>query len=87
MRIRLKHIVVLITILSFCAIGLGFYLIDSNTNTAHKLIGSGTAGLFLIAMPIFLYKESKRRKVQDYMLTEENIRKMQEKGPKKSENQ
>ena len=54
---------------------------------ANKYIGFGTVGLFLIAMPIFLIKESKNRKVKDYMLTEENIRKMQGKDPKKPENQ
>lgn len=87
MHIKLKHIVILITLASFGAIGYGFYILEDMPQIAHKFIGSGTVGLFLIAMPLFLYKESKRRKVQDYMLTEENIRKMQGKEPKKSENQ
>jgi len=54
---------------------------------AHKYIGFGTAGLFLLAMPLFLYKESKGKKMNDYMLTEENIRKMRGKERKKPENQ
>jgi hypothetical protein len=44
-------------------------------------------GLFLVAMPMFLIIESRGKKMKDYMLTEENLRKMQGKGPKKSENQ
>lgn len=87
MLIKLKHLVLIITLASFGAIGYGFFIIDKEAEKAHKYIGSGTVGLFLIAMPLFLYKESKRRKVEDYMLTEENIRKMQGKTPKKPENQ
>ncbi len=52
---------------------------------ANKFIGGGTAVLFLVAMPLFLYKEGKGKKINDYMLTEENIRKMQGKEPKKTE--
>jgi hypothetical protein len=38
-------------------------------------------------MPLFLYKESKGKKMNDYMLTEENIRKMRGKEGEKPENQ
>jgi len=41
----------------------------------------------LSTMPLFLIIESRGKKVQDYMLTEENLRKMQGKKPKKSDNQ
>ncbi|MEO0901817.1 MAG: hypothetical protein AAFY00_07240, partial [Bacteroidota bacterium] len=34
-------------------------------------------GLFLVAMPLFLIKESKGKKMKDYMLNKENIEKMQ----------
>ena len=46
---------------------------------AHKFIGFGTAGIFLLAMPIFLIGASKNKDVKDYMLTKENILKMREK--------
>ena len=87
MQIRLKHIILLIVLGSLGAIFYGFSLREEHSQIANKYIGFGTVGLFLIAMPLFLIKESKTRKVKDYMLTEENIRKMQGKLPKKSENQ
>lgn len=87
MRIKLKHIILLIVLASLGAIIYGFSLEEEQSQIANKYIGFGTVGLFLIAMPLFLVKESKTRKVKDYMLTEENIRKMQGKLPKKSENQ
>ncbi|WP_297705841.1 hypothetical protein [uncultured Eudoraea sp.] len=87
MPVKLKHIVLLIVLASLGSIIYGFSLEEEHSQVANKCIGFGTVGLFLIAMPLFLIKESKNRKVKDYMLNEENIRKMQGKDPKKSENQ
>ncbi|MGB5358920.1 MAG: hypothetical protein WBN27_03135 [Eudoraea sp.] len=87
MQIRFKHIILLIVLVSLGAIFYGFSLGEEHAQMANKYIGFGTVGLFLIAMPLFLIKESKTRKVKDYMLTEENIRKMQGKSPKTPENQ
>ncbi|MGB5229246.1 MAG: hypothetical protein WBN55_13350 [Eudoraea sp.] len=87
MQIRFKHIILLIVLGSLGAIFYGFSLGEEHAQMANKYIGFGTVGLFLIAMPLFLIKESKTRKVKDYMLTEENIRKMQGKSPKTPENQ
>lgn len=81
----MKYIITLVVIASFSAIGYGYSLDDSQDSLANKYIGSGTLSLFLIAMPLFLYKESKGKKMNDYMLTEENVRKMQGKPPKKTE--
>jgi hypothetical protein len=46
---------------------------------ANKYIGFGVVGLFLLAMPLFLITESRGKNMKDYMLTDENIRKMREK--------
>ncbi|WP_375326073.1 hypothetical protein [Flagellimonas sp. GZD32] len=86
MKIKLKYIVILITLASFASIIYGFNL-EEGDSLAPKFIGGGTIGLFLIAMPLFLYKESKGKNMKDYMLTKENIAKMQEKERKKPENQ
>lgn len=82
---KLKYFVVFVVLASFGAIIYGFTLDETQEALANKYIGSGTIGLFLIAMPLFLYKESKGRKFKDYMLTDENVRKMQGKPPRESE--
>tara|TARA_R110000868_G_scaffold82956_7_gene234027 strand:+ start:6720 stop:6977 length:258 start_codon:yes stop_codon:yes gene_type:complete len=84
---KLKYFITLIFLASVTAIIYGFYIKEAQINLAHKCIGFGTVGIFLIAMPLFLFKESKGKKVKDYMLTEENIRKMQGKKSEKTDNQ
>ncbi|MEJ1221670.1 hypothetical protein [Sediminicola sp. 1XM1-17] len=84
---KLKYIIVAILLASLGSIIYGFTLMDANPLLGNKYIGFGTVGIFLIAMPLFLIKESKGKKVKDYMLTEENIRKMQAKNEEKPDNQ
>lgn len=86
MKIKLKHIIFLIMMASFGLIGYGFSLEEEHPD-AQRYIGGGTVGLFLVAMPLFLWKESQGKNMKDYMLTKENIKKMQEKERKKTENQ
>ncbi|WP_343487089.1 hypothetical protein [Allomuricauda sp. d1] len=76
---KLKYIIVLIVLASAASIIYGFTLKPTEPEKAHKLIGAGTVGLFLVAMPLFLIKESKGKKMKDYMLTKENIEKMKKK--------
>lgn len=83
MVFKSKYIVTTIVLLSLGAIVYGFIIIDENPALGNKCIGFGTVGLFLLAMPLFLLRESRGKKVKDYMLTEENIRKMREKEEKK----
>ncbi len=83
----MKYLILLIVLTSLGAIIYGFTIQEENLILANKYIGFGTAGLFLLAMPLFLYKESKGKKMNNYMLTEENIRKMQGKKSEKPENQ
>ncbi|MFK5971769.1 MAG: hypothetical protein QM485_00640 [Flavobacteriaceae bacterium] len=84
---KLKYIVVFVVLASVAAIIYGFTLEEAEMVLANKCIGFGTAGIFLVAMPLFLFKESKGKNMKDYMLTEENIRKMQGKEIEKPENQ
>lgn len=82
---KFNHIILLVLVVSFASIIYGFTLKSENATIAHKYIGSGTAGLFLVAMPLFLYKESQKGKqMKDYMLTKENIEKMQRKEREKT---
>lgn len=84
---KLKYLIVLIVLASFTAIIYGFTIKAEEEPLSHKFIGFGTLGLFFVAMPLFLYKESKGKKMKDYMLTEENIMKMREKERKNPDNQ
>jgi len=71
----MKYIILLITVVAFTSIILGFTL---NVDYAQKLIGFGVAGLFFIAFPLFSYYRWKDKDVKDYMLTKENLDKMRE---------
>ncbi|MBT8308063.1 MAG: hypothetical protein KJN85_14080 [Maribacter sp.] len=82
----MKYIIGLIVLVSVIAIIYGFSIQEEEMALANKYIGFGTAGLFLVAMPLFLYKESKGKKMNDYMLTEKNIRKMRGEDSEKPEN-
>ena len=84
---KFKHIIVLIVLASFASIIYGFTLKETDEVLGHRYIGIGTVGLFLVAMPLFLIKESKGKKMKDYMLTKENIEKMNKKERDKSKNQ
>lgn len=80
-------------IILFCilviSMGLGFYL----RYTDKLILGDRVIGITILAavfvlMPMFLYYRWKGRKVQDYMLTEDNIKKMRDfNESKNSENQ
>lgn len=84
---KFKYIITLIVIASLASITYGFVSNTIEPELAHKFIGMGTVGLFLIAMPLFLIKESKGKKMKDYMLNKENIEKMREKEAERSKNQ
>lgn len=84
---KMKYLIIAIVLASFAAIIYGFQLKGTEEATGHQFIGFGTIGLFLVAMPLFLYKESKGKKMKDYMLNEENIMKMRNKERKNRDNQ
>ncbi|WP_209400776.1 hypothetical protein [Pseudozobellia sp. WGM2] len=83
----MKYLITLIIIASFTSIVYGFTIQSEAPVASNKLIGFGTVGIFLVAMPLFLIKHSKGKKMKDYMLTEENIKKMRQKSSEKPENQ
>ena len=84
---KLKYLIVIIVLASFASIIYGFAIQSEEDDVANKYIGFGTMGLFFVAMPLFLYKESKGKKMKDYMLNEENIMKMRNKERKNTDNQ
>lgn len=69
----MKHIVLIFFIVSIGLILTGFLL---DLEYSEKLIGFGTAGLFLVVFPLFSYYRWKDKDIKDYMLTKENLDKM-----------
>lgn len=69
----MKYLIWFLFITSLALI-LGGYFLDVDHN--EKLIGSGVVVLFFIVFPLFSYYRWKDKKVEDYMLTKENIDKM-----------
>ena len=80
----MKYVIALVAIASFASIVYGFSIQEEATALANKYIGFGTLSLFLVAMPLFLITESKGKKMKDYMLTDENLKKMRARNSKKS---
>ena len=71
----MKYIIFFFLLISLTLILCGYFI---ETPYAQKLIGFGVIGLFLIVFPLFSYYRWKDKKVQDYMLTKENLDKMRE---------
>ena len=76
----MKYLIPILTIIALGSIACGFIL---NLEYSEKLIGFGVAGLFLIVFPLFSYRHWKGKKLQDYMLTKENLDKMRNREKKK----
>ncbi len=72
----MKYIIGLLFIASVGSIISGFIL--KPDAISEKLIGYGVIGLFIFVIPLFTYHRWKDRKVNDYMLTKENIEKMRD---------
>ena len=68
--------VLILFIASIVIILIGF-LLDLEPDVSNRLKGLGTVMIFFVVMPLFLLIESPGKKIKDYMLTEENIIKMQ----------
>lgn len=69
-----------------CLISIVYGLIikEMDPVLGNSYIGFGTLFLFLVAMPLFIFSESRGKKLDDYMLNEKNIRRMRAKTEKDS---
>lgn len=74
----MKYLIIFVLCASLVSIFYGFSIQEEQVILANKYIGFGTVGLFLVAMPLFLIKYSRGKKMKDYMLNEENILKMKD---------
>ena len=69
----MKYLIWFLFIASIALIITGYYL---EVTYSEKLIGFGVVLLFFIVFPLFSYYRWKDKKVEDYMITKENIDKM-----------
>ncbi|WP_271423615.1 hypothetical protein [Aequorivita sinensis] len=74
----MKYILIILLIVVFTGLGSGFYIKPEDEATGNLLIGLSISLGFFILMPLFIYHRWKDKNVKDYMLTKENILKMQE---------
>lgn len=84
-RRAFRNILLLFVLSCLGSIAYGLYHLNTPNSYTHQFIGCGTVGLFFVAMPIFLFVESKGKEMKDYLLTTENIEKMQKKRTEKKE--
>ncbi|WP_416445407.1 hypothetical protein ACH3O9_06340 [Leeuwenhoekiella sp. A16] len=85
----MRTAIIVLFFLLVITMGVGFYLREIDEIVAgDRCIGLSILAAVFILMPMFLYHRWKNRKVHDYMLTEDNIKKMRDfSNKKKTENQ
>ena len=63
------------------AIAIGFYFrLNDDVLTGDRIIGIAVLVSAFILMPVFLYVRWRGKKLKDYTLSEDNLKKMREKG-------
>ncbi|GAB1308376.1 hypothetical protein KH5_10590 [Urechidicola sp. KH5] len=71
----IKYIIAILFLAAFGSIAYGYLV---TTAYSQKFIGFGVAGLFLVAIPLFSYYRWKDKKMEDYIINNENLKKMRE---------
>ena len=74
----MKYFIIILFIFIVISISIGFYIKTEDEATGKLIIGLSLMAGFFVLMPAFIYHRWKNRNVQDYMLTKENILKMQD---------
>lgn len=74
----MKYFLSSLLIAIILAVGTGFYIKSSHEATGNLIIGLALSALIFILMPVFIYHRWKDKDVKDYMLSKENIKKMQD---------
>ena len=73
----MSTIIKILAILIAIAIGTGFYFrIQDDLLLGDRIIGIAVLASAFILMPLFLYHRWKGKKLKDYTLSDENLKKM-----------
>ncbi|MFD0862993.1 hypothetical protein ACFQ1M_12330 [Sungkyunkwania multivorans] len=85
----MKYLIRILFVLFLLGVAVGFYIKSQPESFAdgQKIIGVSVLFFSFILMPLFIYHRWKDKNLKDYMLTQENLDKMRNKGPEKSDNQ
>ena len=71
----------LLVIAILIAVGVGFYFrLNDDILTGDRIIGIAVLASAFILMPIFLVVRWRGKKLEDYTLSEKNMKKMRDKG-------
>ncbi len=82
----MKYIIKILFAAVVIMVAVGYYFKNTGDHpTGDKWVGLGILGASFILMPIFIYHRWKNKKVKDYMITEENLKKMRDYGKKKGD--
>jgi len=77
----MKIVIRILSILIAIAIGTGFYFrMNDDMALGDRIIGVAVLASAFILMPIFLYHRWNGKKLKDYTLTDENMKKMRDRG-------
>lgn len=71
----MKYLIIILAVVTLGSIASGFII---ESEYSQKMVGFGVFGLFIIVFPLFSWYRWKDKKVEDYMLTKENLDKMRE---------
>ena len=75
----MKYVIKLLGIAVVIIVIIGYYHKNlGNHLTGDKWVGIGILIASFILMPLFIYHRWKNKNVKDYMLTEDNIKKMRD---------
>ncbi len=82
----MKYIIRILFVAILASILVGYYFKNiGDHTTGDKFVGVAILAASFVLMPIFIYHRWKNKKVKDYMLTEENLKKMRDYQNKKDE--
>lgn len=75
----MKYVIRILFIAVITLVCIGYYYKNTgNHSIGDKWVGIGILGASFILMPLFIYHRWRNKKVKDYMLTEENLKKMRD---------
>lgn len=84
----MKKVILIIFIGIIIAIPYGFYVKNTGEELrGDQIIGVSVLAITFILMPLFIYHRSKGKNFKDYMLTHENLKKMQKNKSQNADNE